>query len=216
MNMPEKEPDISDLAATGQIDGSSLEPLLWKESPKISSPDLGGVGADTATSYGIAGQNHNTEAYFSQPPDDRIGSGTCPLEESDEQPKWLQKPPDVPLDVFPPQVQMMLENIAAACGVSIEIPIVNFLGFLSCLIGQAAAIEIKPGWQEGGNLWLAIVASSGMGKSPVQDKFIAPIKRHDYQALTEYKEAMAEYVQEKMAVAREKSKRPKGKEGNRG
>lgn len=109
----------------------------------------------------------------------------------------LPPPPPVPLDAFPVPVAAMLEEAAEAFPVPLQIATTSFLAFLSCLVGRSRLISAKAGWVEGGNLWLASVAPSGMGKTPCMAAFFKPITRLEYEAKREFDEAFEAYEAER-------------------
>jgi hypothetical protein len=73
---------------------------------------------------------------------------------------------------------------------------VSFMAFLSGCVGRSVILEVKPGWQAAGNLYWAIVASSGLGKSPCANAFLRPLWRLDHQARERWKSEMAIYQAE--------------------
>ena len=107
--------------------------------------------------------------------------------------KALMPLPPVPLEVFPETVQVVLQEAVSAYGVPMEIVVATFLAFCSCLIGQARTIRIKQDWEEAANLWIAIVAPSGTGKSPVMTAFMRHVMHLEYQAKVAHDKAKDEY-----------------------
>lgn len=101
--------------------------------------------------------------------------------------------PPAPLEAFPSAVQSVLREAAQAYGVPIEIPVACFLAFVSCLVGQSLTISIKYGWEEATNLWIALVAPSGTGKSPVMKAFMTPVMKLEYQEKLRFDKELEEY-----------------------
>ncbi|MCL2012759.1 MAG: DUF3987 domain-containing protein [Cystobacterineae bacterium] len=127
--------------------------------------------------------------------------------------RFLPTPPPVPLEVFPDDVQDMLKEADTAFGVPIEIPVACFIGSLSALLGQSRLIAIKDSWGEAANLWLVIVAPSGVGKSPAQKEFFRPLHRLEYstklehdKASEKYLEDLADYNEAKKAASKKRAK----------
>ncbi|MDL2269314.1 DUF3987 domain-containing protein [Desulfosarcina sp. OttesenSCG-928-A07] len=118
----------------------------------------------------------------------------------------LTVPPPVPLEAFPVGVRALLVEAADAFGVPSEIPVAAFLALLSCLVGRSRMIQVKPGWCEAGNLWLAVVAKSGMGKSPVMTEFFRLIYKKESNGKQAFDMEMDKFkFEEKVYHAKEKA-----------
>lgn len=102
-------------------------------------------------------------------------------------------PPPVPLEVFPPQIATLLQEAAEAFTVPLQIAVACLLGLLSCLVGGTRHISIRPSWMEPGIIWLATVASSGIGKSPCAREFFSPIKKLELKSFREWQKQQAIY-----------------------
>jgi hypothetical protein len=89
----------------------------------------------------------------------------------------LPPPPAVPIHVFPVPVQESLNAAAEAFCVPVEVPTCAVLAMAAACIGRARGIIIKAGWVEHANLYLALVAKSGLGKSPCTRAFLGAIYR---------------------------------------
>jgi hypothetical protein len=89
--------------------------------------------------------------------------------------RFLPPPPPVPLEAFPAEIRDLLKEAAEAFRVPLQIPAADLLAFLACLVGRSRIIRIKEGWEEAGNLWVLIVADSGMGKSPCMQAFFRAV-----------------------------------------
>ena len=116
--------------------------------------------------------------------------------EEPEESRILPPPPSVPLEAFPPVARDLMEEATAAFCVPMQIVVTCFLAFLACLVGRSRLISIKAGWEEACNLWLAVVALSGMGKSPVMAAFFSVITRLEYDAKKTFDNAYAAYETE--------------------
>lgn len=136
--------------------------------------------------------------------------------EPEQESRILPAPPPVPLEAFPAPVAAMMEEAAAAFTVPMQIVSASFLAFLSCLVGRSRLISIKQGWEEGGNLWLASVATSGMGKSPCMAAFFRVITRLEYEAKRTFDDAYSAYETElafyQVQRAHHAKEKAKGKE----
>lgn len=106
--------------------------------------------------------------------------------------------PDFPMDVFPPEVQVFINEIATCKGVPAAMAAVPFLAATGALIGNRAAVAPGNGWVQYPGLWTVVVAPPGSAKSPTLSSVTAPLQRLQNRELKRVRE------QEKR-VARQKS-----------
>lgn len=102
-----------------------------------------------------------------------------------------------PVDALPPWAAEYALSLAVFTQTPLEMAASCVLGGLAAITGGKAWVEALPGWVEGTNLYLAVVAPPGTRKSPVHEAVLAPIREH------EAKTAESERV----AIARAISKR---------
>jgi len=105
----------------------------------------------------------------------------------------LPPPPPVPLEAFPAPVASMMQEAAAAFSVPLQIPAACMLSFVSRLVGRSRLISVKESWAESANLWIAVVAQSGMGKSPCMKAFARPVELLEYEAKRAFDDAYSDY-----------------------
>ena len=105
----------------------------------------------------------------------------------------LPPPPAVPVEAFPPAIATLLQEAAKAFTVPLQIPAACMLSFISRLVGRSRLISVKESWVEAANLWIAVVAQSGMGKSPCMKAFARPVELLEYEAKRAFDDAYAEY-----------------------
>lgn len=110
----------------------------------------------------------------------------------------LPPPPLVPVDAFPPEVRALIMEAADAFAVPPQIPAAVLLALASCLVGRSRAVEAKRGWREHGNLWIVLVAPSGLGKTPVTNAFFRPVEELEYRRFQEWKAAFDAYTRDMM------------------
>ena len=108
---------------------------------------------------------------------------------------FLPPPPPVPLNAFPHIISTLLQETADAFGVPLEIPVACILAYLSCLVGRSKVISVKESWKEAGNLWIALVANSGTGKTPCMQAMLDPIHKREDAAKKAYDTALIAYQQ---------------------
>ena len=117
-----------------------------------------------------------------------------PPSTNDFQPPELSQLPPPPLEALPLTIQKLLLEASRVFGdLPLEVPTVSFLAFLSGCVGQSVTLEVKRGWLAAGNLYWAIVAPSGLGKSPCANAILRPLWRKDHQARERWKSEMAAY-----------------------
>ena len=109
-----------------------------------------------------------------------------------------------PVEVFPDQTKRFIQETADAIGIDTAFIAPVLLSAFSGLIGRSCRIQLKKGYSEIPSIWVAIVASSGTGKTPGLDAVLTPIREHQQQEDEKYKEALLEYEARKQENARQK------------
>lgn len=127
--------------------------------------------------------------------------------EKDSPVHFLPPPPPVPLEAFPPEARRLLTEAADAFIVPLSIPTATLLALLSCMVGRTRCVEVKKGWKEHGNIWVVLVASSGMGKTPVMNAFFKPIEAMEIRKFREWREKMNAFNLEWMDYTRAKKEK---------
>jgi hypothetical protein len=130
--------------------------------------------------------------------------------EEPEESRILPPPPEVPLDAFPAEVRTMLREAAEAFTVPLQIPTACLLGVLSCLVGGTRLISLRPSWREPGNIWIATVAPSGLGKTPCATAFFNPVKHLEYEAFKLWREEYVSYENELEFCRKERARAKRG------
>ncbi len=102
----------------------------------------------------------------------------------------LPNPPLFPIDVFPPGIRELLDAVAKSHTVPHEVPCSALLVMAGACIGRTRALEIRHGWREHPNLYLAVVGRSGTGKSPATKSILSPIFRLEEQWGKTYEEEL--------------------------
>lgn len=103
---------------------------------------------------------------------------------------FLASPPPVPLEAFPPEIQRLLIESAHAFTVPQSVPAATLIALLSCMVGRTRALQVKNSWREHGNMWVVIVAPSGLGKTPVAHAFFKPVERLESLYFQEWKKQL--------------------------
>ena len=108
----------------------------------------------------------------------------------------LPMPPRVPLEAFPKEAQELITDAARTFLVPEQIPTTSLLALVSCLVGRSRGLRIKSDWTEYGNVWIVLVASSGVGKTPVMNAFFRHLEQLEYEKYQGWKAAVEQYQRE--------------------
>lgn len=99
----------------------------------------------------------------------------------------------IPLNVFPVKIQDMILVLSRQENYSIEYMMASLLVAMSTAIGNAVNIRIRGGWISNSALYMILVGRPGMGKTPPLDFAFRPIRKHDAQAVKQFKLEMEQY-----------------------
>ncbi|WP_027371135.1 DUF3987 domain-containing protein [Desulfovermiculus halophilus] len=126
---------------------------------------------------------------------------TVEQDPEESQQESIMSLPSFPLNVMPDYFQAPIQQAVKAFSVPPEVPAATLLSLVGALIGRSRAVVVKSGWTEHPNLYIVIVAPSGMGKSPCVRTFMKSIFREEKRRFDEFQQALAQY-QEEMNVRR--------------
>ena len=157
---------------------------------RIVVPPVNGKAADWNDVHKAQGIEAVRDAFSTVLMDDE------PVEIEDTPEKesgFLPTPLAVPLTAFPDEVAGLILEAAEAFQVPLQVPVAVLLAMLSCLIGASRYAAIKKSWPEPGVLWIALIAPSGVGKSPLTSAFMRAVKELEYQAFKDWKAEYADY-----------------------
>ena len=99
----------------------------------------------------------------------------------------------IPLNAFPVKIQDMILVLSRQENYSIEYMMASLLVAMSTAIGNAVNIRIRGGWISNSALYMILVGRAGMGKTPPLDFAFRPIRKHDAQAVKQFKLEMEQY-----------------------
>ena len=114
-------------------------------------------------------QNHNGDFTASSKDLYDKGFGTrfeSKKYEFKEEIKEPIKENNFPIDVFPKQLQLYVKENTEKLGLVADFMGSALLWTASTVIGNSLNIQIKKGWLDNCTVWIACVASAGVGKSP--------------------------------------------------
>ncbi len=101
--------------------------------------------------------------------------------------------PPPPLHVFHPEVAHLIKEVAQAKSAPVEAAIAPLLSVIAAMIGRRLGLRVKIGWIEFANLYIALIALSGSGKSPVTSFFFRIIRKLEKQFQKEFEAAIQQY-----------------------
>lgn len=119
------------------------------------------------------------------------------IEESEEQEsitdeKLLPVTP-FPFDVFSEELQNLIDKISHCYQVEPSMVASVMLPLVGGAIGNAIRVSPKKGWNESPFIWMAIIAETGHGKSPIIKALTKPIIHAQGEAQQEYQDELADY-----------------------
>ena len=99
----------------------------------------------------------------------------------------------IPLEAFPAKIQDMILTLARQENYTIEYMMASLLVAVSTAIGNAVNIRIRGGWISNSALYMILIGRPGTGKTPPMDFAFRPIRKHDAQAVKQFKLEMEQY-----------------------
>ena len=118
-----------------------------------------------------------------------------------------------PIDIFPANIQTYMLECHRTLNASIDYMGCSMLWLLSIIIGNSIKIQVKTGWIESANLWMAIVGRPGVGKTPNINNIIFPLQKANNSEIKTYIKRMDAYraymdLEKKEREAEEKLYKP--------
>ncbi len=91
-----------------------------------------------------------------------------------------------PIEIFPESIQnyILISNKTLSNSIDYMGSAMLFVG--SIIIGNSLVIEIKNGWTETANLWLALVGKAGIGKTPSISSITFPLDKVNNREIKRY------------------------------
>ncbi|TIH12398.1 DUF3987 domain-containing protein [Marinifilum sp. JC120] len=89
-----------------------------------------------------------------------------------------------------------LDVAASAYNVPLAVPAITFLAVIGATVGRTRGLEVKPSWITHPNLYWALVAKSGTGKSPCSAAIMKPIHEKDQAVYQKHKQGLFKYEQD--------------------
>ena len=120
--------------------------------------------------------------------------------------------PSFPIEVLPSFLAAYVSKAARVFAVPVEVPATALLSLASACIGRKRSIAIKSSWREHANLFLGLVARSGVGKTPCTSAIFNSVYRLEKKWFEDWQQASLEYME--LWAQYESALRRKPNEGN--
>jgi hypothetical protein len=99
---------------------------------------------------------------------------------------------EFPVEIFPEQVRDYILMCNKTLNNSIDYMGCSLLFLTSIIVGNSYQVEIKKGWKESANIWLALIGKAGVGKTPSISSITFPLERANNREIKKYiKDVMA-------------------------
>jgi len=91
-----------------------------------------------------------------------------------------------PIDIFPEILQKYILANYQSLNNSIDYMGCSLLYTASIIIGNSIVIEVKRGWRETANLWIALVGKAGVGKTPSINAITFPLEKSNNKEIKDF------------------------------
>ncbi|MBU1345311.1 MAG: DUF3987 domain-containing protein, partial [Proteobacteria bacterium] len=98
-----------------------------------------------------------------------------------------------PFEVFPLQLREIINKLSTSLHIAPDVASACLLPIIGSAVGNSVRVSPKDGWEEAPFIWLALIAKTGYGKSPLVQKLFKPLECLQGKAYQEYKEKGQEY-----------------------
>jgi len=93
---------------------------------------------------------------------------------------------EFPIEIFPKPIQSYILDANSTLDSNIDYMGCSLLWGISSVVGNSCCIEVKSGWIEFANIWVACVGSAGVGKTPSISMATRPFERINSDLITSY------------------------------
>jgi len=98
-----------------------------------------------------------------------------------------------PIEIYPKEIQHYILELNKTLNNSIDYMGSGLLWLSSLIIGNAINVEVKKGWTEIATIWIAIVGSAGVGKSPALNSMLFPLFKINSNEIKKYQKEKEKY-----------------------
>ena len=100
---------------------------------------------------------------------------------------------EFPIEIFPDNAKNYILLCNKTLNNSIDYMGCSLLFLTSIIIGNSAQLEIKKGWKESANIWLALIGKAGVGKTPSISSITFPLEKANNKEIKKYIKNSAAY-----------------------
>jgi len=97
-----------------------------------------------------------------------------------------EKKSEFPIEIFPKPIQSYILDANSTLDSNIDYMGCSLLWGISTVIGNSCGIEVKSGWIEFANIWIACVGSAGVGKTPSISMATRPFEKINSELIASY------------------------------
>lgn len=98
----------------------------------------------------------------------------------------VEKKSEFPIEIFPKPIQSYILEANNTLDSNIDYMGCSLLWGISSVVGNSCCVEVKSGWIEFANIWIACVGSAGVGKTPSISMATRPFERINSELITSY------------------------------
>lgn len=121
-----------------------------------------------------------------------------------EKPEIEENRLEFPIEVFPENIQTYLIESHKSLNHSIDYMGSSLLWVIALIIGNSCKIEVKTGWIESLNIWIALVGRPGIGKTPSINHIVYPLKKKNGFEIKSYQKEYKKFQEYNKLSAEEK------------
>lgn len=112
---------------------------------------------------------------------------------------------EFPIDIFHEHFQKYIIECNQKLDSNIDFMGVSLIWAMSVIIGNSIKIEVKKGWIEPCNVWIAVVGKAGLGKTPSINNIIYPLQRINSKEIKTFIKKNKEYQEYQSLSKKEKN-----------
>lgn len=109
-----------------------------------------------------------------------------------------------PIEIYPEVIQKYISSCNDTLNNSVDYMACAMMFVASISIGNSLVVEVKRGWKETANIWLALVGKAGIGKTPSINSITFPLDKINNREIKRYIKDMDKFIS-----YQEKSKKEK-------
>lgn len=98
----------------------------------------------------------------------------------------VEKKSEFPIEIFPKPIQSYILEANSTLDSNIDYVGCSLLWGISSVIGNSCCVEVKSGWKEYANIWIAIIGNQGVGKTHSISMAIRPFEYINSKLITSY------------------------------